>query len=72
MLLIPVAIPDRLRYALLHNHLDFVLERALRYGDDVIVARVPFRISTDPDDAAAAADSVPIDAPAPSDADFKV
>jgi amino acid transporter len=57
VILIPVAIPDRVRYSLLHNHLDFVLERALRYRDDVIVARVPFRIPTDEDDAAAATES---------------
>ena len=79
VILIPVAIPDRLRYAVLHNHLDFVLERALRYRDDVIVARVPFRIptgeedgGTDEADGAAAADSKPIDAPAATDPDFKL
>ena len=49
VILIPVAIPDRVRYTLLHNHLDFVLERALRYRDDVIVARVPMRVPTDDD-----------------------
>ncbi|MBV8527957.1 MAG: APC family permease [Candidatus Dormibacteraeota bacterium] len=53
VLLIPVAIPDRARYTLLHNHLDLVLGHALRYRDDVIVARVPFRIPTDEDGPAA-------------------
>ena len=41
IVLIPVIIPDRLRYRLLHNHLDMILSTALRGRDDVIVARVP-------------------------------
>jgi hypothetical protein len=41
IVLIPVAIPGRLRYRLLHNHLDMILSTALRGRDDVIVARVP-------------------------------
>ena len=68
VLLIPVALPDRLRYSLLHNHLDFVLDRALRDRDDVIVARVPFRIPTDAEHGSSPA-STPIDAPASTDAD---
>jgi len=39
--LIPVAMPRKLRYALLHNHFDLVLTRALRRCPEVIVARVP-------------------------------
>lgn len=39
--LIPVALPGKLRYRLLHNHLDLVLTRALRGHPDVVVARVP-------------------------------
>jgi hypothetical protein len=41
VVLIPVAMPARLRYQLLHNHLDLVLTRALRGYGGVIVARVP-------------------------------
>jgi len=41
VVLIPVAMPGRLRYQLLHNHLDLVLTRALRRSPGVIVARVP-------------------------------
>ena len=40
VVLIPVVLPDRSRYALLHNHIDFVLSNALRHRDDVVVARV--------------------------------
>jgi amino acid transporter len=45
IVLIPVVIPDRLRYRLLHNHLDAVLTTALRSRRDLIVIRVPLRIS---------------------------
>ncbi len=41
MVLIPVAVPDRLRYRFLHNHFDLVLSRALRDRSDIITARVP-------------------------------
>jgi hypothetical protein len=44
VVLIPVVLPDRLRYRFLHNHLDTVLTRALRDRPDVIVARVPMRV----------------------------
>jgi amino acid transporter len=40
MVLIPVAIPDRVRYLFLHNHIDLVLERALRARTDVVICRV--------------------------------
>ena len=40
VVLIPAIIPPRLRYRLLHNHLDLVLSAALRSRPDVIVARV--------------------------------
>jgi len=36
-----VAMPRKLRYALLHNHFELVLTRALRRSPEVIVARVP-------------------------------
>jgi hypothetical protein len=48
IVLIPVVLPDRLRYCFLHNHLDTVLTRALRDRPDVIVARVPMRVRTGP------------------------
>jgi hypothetical protein len=48
IVLIPVVLPDRLRYRFLHNHLDAVLTRALRDRPDVIVARVPMRVRTGP------------------------
>jgi hypothetical protein len=41
IVLIPVALPGRLRYRFLHNHVDLVLTRELRYRPDVVVARVP-------------------------------
>jgi hypothetical protein len=44
VVLIPVAMPGKLRYQLLHNHLDLVLTRALRHCPDVIVARVPMAL----------------------------
>ena len=44
IVLIPVVLPDRLRYRFLHNHLNTVLTRALRDRPDVIVARVPMRV----------------------------
>jgi len=40
MVLIPVAMPDRLRYRSLHNHLDRVLTAALRDRPDIITVRV--------------------------------
>ena len=40
VVLIPTIIPPRLRYGLLHNHLDLVLSAALRSRPDVVVARV--------------------------------
>jgi amino acid transporter len=40
VVLIPMVIPPRLRYRILHNHLDLVLSAALRSRPDVMVARV--------------------------------
>ena len=47
VVLIPVVIPDRLRYRLLHNHMDSVLSAALRSRTDLVVARVPMASETD-------------------------
>ncbi|HEY5251253.1 MAG TPA: hypothetical protein VIJ09_06315, partial [Acidimicrobiales bacterium] len=41
VVLIPVVIPDRLRYRLLHNQIDLALASELRRRPDVVVARVP-------------------------------
>jgi hypothetical protein len=44
VVLIPVVIPDRLRYRLLHNQVDLSLSSELRRRPDVVVARVPLPI----------------------------
>jgi hypothetical protein len=44
VVLIPVVIPTRARYRLLHNHTEVLLSRALRYRTDLIVARVPMPV----------------------------
>jgi hypothetical protein len=43
-----VVVPDRRRYLFLHNHIDAVLSSALRGRPDVVVAKVPTRLSTTP------------------------
>ena len=40
VVLIPTVMPSRIRYRLLHNHLDLVLSAALRSHPEVVVARV--------------------------------
>ncbi len=45
VVLIPVVIPERLRYRLLHNQVDLALAAELRRRSDVVVARVPMPIS---------------------------
>ena len=40
VVLIPVVLPDRLRYEFLHNHYDLVLTAALRGHPDVVSARI--------------------------------
>jgi len=44
VVLIPVVIPDRVRYRFLHNQIDLVLSSALRSRPDVVVARVQLPI----------------------------
>jgi amino acid transporter len=39
VVLIPVVIPDRLRYRILHNQIDLVLTQALKSRTDLVVAR---------------------------------
>jgi amino acid transporter len=45
VVLIPDILPTRSRYALLHNHIDFVLSHALRHREDVVVARCRMAIA---------------------------
>jgi Amino acid permease len=47
VVLIPVVIPDRLRYRLLHNQIDLALASELRRRPDVVVARVPLPLHPD-------------------------
>ena len=49
VVLIPVVVPGRLRYRLLHNQIDFVLSAALRSRTDLIVARIPYGLDDDRD-----------------------
>jgi len=44
VVLIPVVIPDRVRYRVLHNQVDLALASELRRRPDVVVARVPLPI----------------------------
>ena len=48
VVLIPTIIPARLRYRLLHNHLDLVLSAALRSRPGVVVARVSMPLERTP------------------------
>jgi amino acid transporter len=48
VVLIPVVEPRRLRYRLLHNHIDLVLRSALRKRADVVVARVRMPLNVAP------------------------
>jgi amino acid transporter len=52
VVLIPVVIPDRFRYRILHNQIDHVLTAALRARTDVVVARVPLPIQDQSDGSA--------------------
>ncbi len=45
VVMIPVVIPNRVRYRLLHNQIDLVLSAALRSRPDVVVARVQLPLS---------------------------
>jgi hypothetical protein len=44
VVLIPVVVPRKLRYRVLHNQLDVALSAALRGRTDLIVARVPMSL----------------------------
>jgi len=45
VVLIPVVVPDHIRYRILHNQIDLVLTAALRNRTDLIVAKVKFPLS---------------------------
>jgi amino acid transporter len=47
VVLIPVVIPDRFRYRILHNQIDLVLSRALRSRTDIVVARVALPLAAE-------------------------
>ncbi len=51
VVLIPVLIPERIRYRLLHNQVDLVLSTELRRRPDLVVARVsmPLRPPAEPE-----------------------
>ncbi|HVB91682.1 MAG TPA: APC family permease [Acidimicrobiales bacterium] len=48
VVLIPVVIPERFRYRILHNQIDHVLTVALRSRTDIVVARVPLPVQSPP------------------------
>ncbi|HTX00445.1 MAG TPA: amino acid permease, partial [Acidimicrobiales bacterium] len=48
VVLLPVLIPDKVRYELLHNHLDVVLSRTLSRRPDVVVARATMPLHEEP------------------------
>jgi hypothetical protein len=52
VVLIPVVIPEHLRYRILHNQIDIVLSAALRARTDVVVARVPMPLQVPSEDGA--------------------
>jgi amino acid transporter len=49
VVLIPVVVPDRFRYRVLHNQVDLALTSELHKRSDVVVARVPMAIHQDSD-----------------------
>jgi amino acid transporter len=52
VVLIPVLVPRRFRYRILHNQIDRVLSAALRTRTDIVVARVPMPLLAPPTDSA--------------------
>jgi amino acid transporter len=55
VVLIPVVVPNHLRYRILHNQIDRVLSAALRTRTDIVVARVPMLLQSPPPDGAPSA-----------------
>ena len=56
VVLIPVVVPEHVRYRILHNQIDLLLSAALRSRTDVVVARVPMPLQTPPSDVTPPAD----------------
>jgi hypothetical protein len=52
VVLIPVVVPEHLRYRILHNQIDVVLSAALRTRTDIVVARVPMPLLVPSEDEA--------------------
>jgi amino acid transporter len=50
VVLIPVVVPEHVRYRILHNQVDRVLSTALRTRTDVVIARVPMPVQVPPSD----------------------
>ncbi len=50
VVLIPVVVPEHVRYRILHNQVDRVLSAALRTRTDVVIARVPMPVQVPPSD----------------------
>jgi amino acid transporter len=48
VVLIPVVVPDRLRYRILHNQIDLVLSQALKSRTDLVVARAKMPLDVHP------------------------
>jgi amino acid transporter len=57
VVLIPVIVATRLRYTILHNHIDRVLTYALRTRTDVVVARVTMPLEPPPESRGALPDA---------------
>jgi amino acid transporter len=51
VVLIPVVVPEHLRYRVLHNQIDHVLSAALRSRTDLVVARIAMPLEAPPTDA---------------------
>jgi amino acid transporter len=50
VVLIPVVVPEHVRYRILHNQVDRVLSAALRTRTDLVIARVPMPVQVPPSD----------------------
>ncbi len=49
VVLIPVVVPDRFRYRILHNQIDLVLSQALKSRTDLVVARAKMSLDLHPE-----------------------
>jgi amino acid transporter len=67
VVLIPVVIPEKLRFSILHNHMDLVLSNALSNKPGVVVARIGMKL----DSTAVATAASPPPAPPPDPASHR-